>query len=450
MTSNAIHFAPRAQDCSGDLQNALDSAAAAQQVLVLEPGVHRCGGLRLPSGLHLVLAEGAVLQLVADYDAYAANTVGVIAEDSDRAALYASNATKLRISGPGRIEAPGPDYINGELAEMGVHLPAALRPRVLVLEHCTDVVLEGFSVAQSPMWTLHMIGCRNLTLTGLTIRNDRRMPNTDGIVIDSCQGVTIRDCDIDTADDGIVLKTGLGPDQAPVGMCADIDVSACTIASRSCALKIGTESHGDFRNIRFADCTIAASNRALGIFSRDGGTVTDVSFARITLDCEETPAGYWGSGEAITVNCVDRRPGKPAGSVQRISFEDITGRMEGAVNLIADGAAGISDVTLRRVHLTQVEGRHGGTSYDVRPTHFDLLPSKDAGGRANAFVKDEAGNVIGLVAYPGGMPALYAHNIDNLTCEDVGFQRPQPLPAGWHPDAVVTVTKVPATWSQGS
>ncbi|MBP0573903.1 hypothetical protein J8J27_24710, partial [Mycobacterium tuberculosis] len=107
---------------------------------------------------------------------------------------------------------------------------------------------------------------------------------------------------ITTADDGIVLKTSIGADGKPVGACRRVDVRNSRLSSQSCALKLGTESHGDFADIRFEDCAIVDSNRALGLFSRDGGTMTGIRFTRITLDCHETPDGFWGSGEAITVN----------------------------------------------------------------------------------------------------------------------------------------------------
>lgn len=447
MHINENIFTAQSGDRTAALQQALRDAAANNVRLVLAEGVHHCGALELPSNLDLHLAEGAVLRFSPDYAAYAGNRVEVIAESSDTAIMKAKGASNIRITGKGVIEAPGPDFIVGRLEDMGTHIPAALRPRVLVLQGCDNVSLEGFSIRSSPMWTVHLIACRNVAVEGLDIDNDREMPNTDGIVIDACENVTIRHCNIATADDGVVLKTSKGPDGKAVGACRNILVEHSRIESRSCALKIGTETHGDVEDISFRDCEILRSNRAIGIFSRDGGRIRRVASQRITLDAHETPDGFWGSGEAITINVVDRHPGTPAGRVEAVLFEDISGSMEGAVNLIADSASGIADIRLARIGIRQVDGPYKGHRYDVRPTHFDLAPSPDAAGRANAWVKDEHGQVIGLVAYPGGMPALYARNIERLQLEDVSFERPDALPTGWNSQAIVVSEGEPSVWS---
>lgn len=429
------------------LQKAMDEAAAHGRMLVLQPGVHLVGALVLPDKLNLHFADGAILRFLPDYPAYAENCVDVIAEDSNTAMMLAKNASGIRIGGQGVIEAPGRAYITGRLDDMGTHIPAAKRPRVLVMDHCADVEFSGFTIKDSPMWTIHLIASHGVKIDDLTIDNDREMPNTDGVVIDACQRVSIRNCKIATADDGIVLKTSKGPNGLAVGACRNIAVENCRIESRSCALKIGTESYGDFESILFEDCVIEQSNRALGIFSRDGGRVCNVVHRNIRIDARETPDGFWGSGEAITINVVDRRPGRPAGQVENIVFENITGQMEGAINLVADSQSGITNVTFQDLCIVQRDGRYKGGRYDMRPTHYDLAPSPDAAGRANAFVKDENGRVIGLVPYPGGMPAFFASNVVGLELYGVEFGRPEPLPDGWNAEAIVIRHGDPAKWS---
>lgn len=429
-----------ADDATQALQAAIDRiAAAGGGRLTLAAGIHVTRGLRLRSGVEIHLGEGAVLRPVADYAAYAHTTVGVVAEDSDRAMLVATDAERIALTGPGRIEAGGAAFIASTDAVMGTHVPAKHRPRVLVLENCRDVRLDGITVTQSPMWTLHFVRCAGVSVTNVRVDNDRRMPNTDGMVVDACEGVRVDNVRIATADDGIVLKTSLGPGGRPVGACRDVRVTASHIESQSCALKLGTESHGDFFDIAFEDCAVVASNRALGLFSRDGGRMTNIRFARITVDCHETPDGFWGSGEAITVNVVDRRPAvRPAGAISEVVFEDISGRMQGAVNLVAAAPAGIHALRLTRVRLAQVPGDLGtGRAYDLRPGPADLAPAPEAAGRANAWVKDESGRVIGLVDYPGGLPGLYAKGIAGLVLDDVTVTRPEGAAPGWNGETVV-------------
>jgi polygalacturonase len=416
------------------LQAAIDAVSdAGGGRVVLAAGQHLTGGLRLKSNVELHLSLGAVLRALPDYDAYSGNVVGVVAEESDRAILYASRADNITISGPGQILAPGQAYIIGDDPGVGTFTPAKYRPRVLVLEDCTEVRLEGFAIVDSPMWTLHLVACNAVTIRHVQVRNNERLPNTDGMVIDSCVDVLVDTVDISTADDGVCLKTTRRQNHE-IGTCRDITVRHCAVSSQSCALKLGTESFGDFINILFEDCKISNSNRALGIFSRDGGRVENVVFRRITVDCHETPDGFWGSGEAITVTVADRRAERPAGSVSSILFEDITGRMQGAINLVSHAdIARISDVVLRRVCVEQMPGALGtGQNCDMRPTSADLAPAKGMQGRANAWVRDLTGKILGLEPYPGGMPGIFAPDIDGLVLDAIEIRRPLPLPQGWN------------------
>lgn len=447
MSGNEKIFIPMDGDCTTDLQQAINEAARQNRRLVLGAGLHRCGFLILPSNLDLYFAEGATLSFVEAYEVYRANRVEVMAESSNTAMMSAFGCHSIRLSGPGRIQAPGEAYIVARLDDMGTHIPAAERPRVLVLHSCKSVTLDRFSIFTSPMWTVHLVDCSDVNVVNLKIDNDREMPNTDGIVVDSCQNVVIRHCDIATADDGVVLKTSLGRDGKPVGPCRNIRVEHCKVESRSCALKIGTETFSDIEDVTFSDCDVVRSNRAIGIFSRDGGNIRDIKAERVRVDARETPDGFWGSGEAITVNVVDRRPERPAGCIENISFDQIEGTMEGAINLVADGKAGIQKVILRRISVQQKDGPYKGHRYDMRPTHFDLAPSSDAAGRANAWVKDDDGQVIGLVPYPGGFPALFSSNVEGLVLDDVYFNRPDPLMDTWSKDPIVIRTGDPSVWS---
>lgn len=176
------------------------------------------------------------------------------------------------------------------------------------------------------MWTLHFVDCENLSLSDFHIDNDRKMPNVDGIVIDGSRDVHIRARTIRTVDDGIVLKTSARLAGGKTGPCASIHVEKRTIESRSCALKLGTESFAPFCDIIFEDISIEFCNRGIGIFSRDGGWFTDIRSSRISMACHETPLGSWGGGEVIIINTIDRRPKDcPAGTIRNVVIEDIYG-----------------------------------------------------------------------------------------------------------------------------
>ncbi|OAP36472.1 polygalacturonase [Sinorhizobium glycinis] len=429
-------------DATAEIQSAIDQASARGGGRVsLLGGEHVSAGLVLKSGVELHLADDALLRSVPEYDAYRHTTVTVIAEKSNRGMIVARNAENVRITGPGRIEAGGEHFITGDDPDVGTFIPAEFRPRVIVFERCRGVGLDGLQVAGSPMWTLHLADCEDVTIRNVTVTNDRRLPNTDGIVLDACRRVLIEDCAISTADDGICLKTSAGPDGTAIGTCQNVMVRRCSVSSLSCALKLGTESFGDFSSITFEDCKISDSNRGLGLFSRDGGHMRNIRFSRIEVDCRETPDGFWGSGEALTVTVVDRRPERQAGAIENLLVEAISGRMEGAINLVSTSAAGIRNVALRGITLAQEPGPLGtGLRYDLRPTFADIAPSAEAAGRANAWTRGADGRILGLIDYPGGRPAIYLRGVEGLVAEGVTVKRPAPLPEGWNGEDIVEET----------
>lgn len=445
MTSaQLVRIAAQDGDVTLQLQSIIDGPQSPLHI-VFEAGVHRCSGLRLRSDVTIEISPSAELRFIPDYEAYATTRVGIVAEESDRGMLVAAGASNLNICGGGLIFGDGAaSYTHGEHAEMGTLVAHKLRPRSIVLEDCRNIQIENLRIEDSPMWTMHFADCENLAIKGVSVDNNRRMPNTDGIVIDGCRNVTIEDSSFRTADDGIVLKTTVREDGRFTGACENIRVRNCFIESHSCALKIGTESFSPFRKISFENIIIEGSNRGLGIFSRDGGLVDDVRFAGIRLECRETPAGFWGSGEAITITTVDRRPEDgPAGRVSNVVFEDIVGSMEGAINLVAERPGDISDIVIRRVSLAQKPGLLGtALTYDIRPTvddRFDRFPEGESAGRVNAWRFGPDGKIIGLINYPGGMPGVFAKGVTGLTLEAVEIERPEILPEKWNPETVVLV-----------
>ncbi len=437
--AEVIRVASASGEATACIQAAIDKAGKGPLRVVLEPGIFPCGGLRLRSDVELHISDGAELHFISDYDAYAGTGVDIVAENSDRGMIVAQDCERVAVTGKGRIVCDSAPFVIGEDPGMDIHTPADRRPRVLVIERCRQVTLRDVSVSDSPMWTLHFVDSDEVTIDGIRVDNNKSMPNTDGLVIDGCRNVTVTNCRIHTADDGIVLKTSIGPDGKPTGACRNVRVTHCEVESQSCALKIGTESHADFEDISFSDCTIIQSNRGLGIFSRDGGAVRRVAFSRITIDCREAPPGFWGSGEGICINVLDRRPHlRPAGSVTDIRIEDVSGHMQGAINLIAERPAGISGVVMRSVVLSQTPGPHGAAlAYDLRPTPADLEPTEEGVGRQNSWRLGPDGRIIGCIDYPGGMPGLYAHNTSDLVLEDVTITRPDTLPEGFNTEIVV-------------
>jgi hypothetical protein len=68
------------------------------------------------------------------------------------------------------------------------------------------VIIENVTLKGSESWTLHLLACDEVLVSGIKIRNPLHGPNTDGIDIQACSNIRISNCDIYTRDDAIVMK----------------------------------------------------------------------------------------------------------------------------------------------------------------------------------------------------------------------------------------------------
>lgn len=127
------------------------------------------------------------------------------------------------------------------------------RPRLLGVVNSAYITLSNLQILDSVFWTTHVLNSSYVTLTDLYIRGDYNIPNNDGIDIDSSSHVVVKHVDIDTADDCICIKSNYAsmPTQ-------HVMVSGGKAASRSAAIKFGSESNADFFNITVEDIEVRA------------------------------------------------------------------------------------------------------------------------------------------------------------------------------------------------
>lgn len=85
-----------------------------------------------------------------------------------------------------------------------------LRPQFIQPYRCKNVLIEGITIKNSPMWEVHPVLCTNVTVRKLTINSTG--PNNDGCDPESCADVLIEDCSFNTGDDCIAIKSGRNAD----------------------------------------------------------------------------------------------------------------------------------------------------------------------------------------------------------------------------------------------
>jgi polygalacturonase len=346
------------------IQKAIDSAHAAGGGSVLfPPGKYLSGTLELRSGVELRLEAGAVLLA-------SRNPADYTATGMDKAPVFI-NGTGLRdvaITGRGIIDGQAEHVwedngkIDGFIAveteiarSAGVEMKRAHvvkpNPCLLALSGCEGILIEDVAFLRSPFWGVHLGLCKRVTVRGVRIESSLEMGvNSDGIDIDSCQDVRVSDCSISTGDDAICLKTTQKSGGAP---CEDIVVTGCTLVSTSCAIKLGTESHGDFRRIVISDCIIRDSNRGIGIIVRDGADVSDVLFSKLVIECNRKHYNWWGDGDPLRLVVLKRTPESRIGSIRNVVISNVIARGQGS-SVIAGfpNEESVSGITLRGFHFT--------------------------------------------------------------------------------------------------
>lgn len=439
------------------IQAAVDACAAAGGGRVLLPGgkTFLAGAITLRSGIDFHLARGAVLKASAQWRDY--GKAGAL--------LFAKDVIGVSISGDGLIdgndqavwqqladeEAGGdakkagwwPQAFCGEWWPFwrapGEATLRAGRPRMILLVGCRQVRIRDLTIRNAPSWTIHPAGCDDLVIDSISIHNDWDVANNDGIDPDHCRNVRIVNCHIDTADDGIVIKNT--PNFASYGRSENITVTGCTIASRSCALKLD-EAYAPpgIRNVVFSNCVIYRSNRGLCIQSRDAGDIENVLFSNIVIETLLSPHKWWGAAEPIHISHWPRTKETVLGRVRQIRFSNILCRGENGVYLRGWDTRPLEDIVLDnvRVEVGKTSAEPGGF-YDGRPDGLfkGIYTNRIAGVHA-AFVRGltlrNSQVVWGERVEDYHGPAVDAHQVKELKLEQFSGKAAHP---GRTPDRIV-------------
>jgi polygalacturonase len=161
-----------------------------------------------------------------------------------------------------------------------------LRPSFIQPYKCKNVLIEGVTIKESPMWIVHPVLSENVTIRKLKIISHG--PNNDGCDPESCKDVLIEDCLFDTGDDCIAIKSGRDHDGRRVNVASEnIIVRNCIMKDGHGGVVIGSEISGNVRNVFAENCTMSSPNldRALRIKSnsRRGGVAENIYMRNVTV-----------------------------------------------------------------------------------------------------------------------------------------------------------------------
>ena len=161
-----------------------------------------------------------------------------------------------------------------------------LRPNLVVLTNCSKVLLQGVNFQNSPAWGLHTIFCTNITFDGIRVRNRPSAQNGDGIDIESCSYVEVKNCTLDCGDDGICIKSGKDEEGRRVGKPSQYIIIRNNIVYRGHGgFVIGSEMSGGVHDVFVSDCMFIGTDVGLRFKTTRGrgGIVENIHIRNINM-----------------------------------------------------------------------------------------------------------------------------------------------------------------------
>lgn len=305
------------------LQAAIDACNASGGGTVWVPaGSYHTGTLRLKSDVTLSLDYGAMLLGSQSMQDYPTDTLRRAREGNAECLLYAEDASNIRIEGLGVIDGRGsPEFFPRRTGPGG----RDNRPRLIRFENCRNLTFSGVTYKNPAFWGIHLVDCREVHFTGVTIRMRNNNFNNDGLDLDGCENVLIENCDIDSGDDAICLKSSLNP-------CRNIVVRNCRVSSNTAPLKLGTSSRGGFIDVSVTNCYFYDSPMgAIKLQLVDGGRLENVRIDRIVMKNVGNPIfirlGNRGSSferrseQTQSANAVPQ--GRPIGTLKNVRISNV-------------------------------------------------------------------------------------------------------------------------------
>ena len=262
--------------------------------VVVPQGTFLTGAIHLKSNVNLVVSRGATIKFSKD----PADYLPVVFSRWEGTELmnyspfiYAFEQQNIAITGEGTLDGqsgndswwPWNGRVNygwkegtpnqradrnalQQMAEQGIAVRERvfgaghyLRPQFIQPYRCQNVLIDGVRIINSPMWELHPVLCSNVVVRRVSISSHG--PNNDGCDPESCTDVLIEDCDFDTGDDCIAIKSGRNADgrrlNAPT---QNILVRHCRMKDGHGGITVGSEITGGVRNLFAENCELNSPN----------------------------------------------------------------------------------------------------------------------------------------------------------------------------------------------
>ncbi len=265
-------------DATAAIRAAVSACAGAGGGRVVVPaGEYLTGSIHLKSNVNLHLEEGATLRFLQDPAAY----LPVVLTRWEGVELmnysplvYAHGENNVAVTGKGTLDGQagpehwwpwkGGDHAESQkpdrdrlFAQAEAGVPVAervygaghyLRPSFLQTYRCKNVLIEGITIKNSPMWVIHPVLSHNVIIRGVKVVSAG--PNNDGCNPESSTDVLIEDSLFDTGDDCIAIKSGRNADGRRLAAPSErIVIRGCRMRAGHGGVTIGSEVSGSVRDV---------------------------------------------------------------------------------------------------------------------------------------------------------------------------------------------------------
>ena len=263
------------------IQKTIDACHAAGGGTIRVPaGDFVSGTVQLKSNITLSFDYGARLLGSQNQKDYPIDQLRPAREGNSECFLYAEDATNIRLEGLGVIDGRGTREAFPKRSGPGGR---DNRPRLIRFENCQNLTFSGLTYKNPAFWGIHLVDCKDVHITAVTLQMRDNNSNNDGFDLDGCENVLLENSEIHSHDDAICLKSSRNP-------CRNIVVRNCNVSSITAALKFGTSSSGGFidvdvSNCHFFDCPMGGIKLQIV----DGGRMENVNISRIEMDNVGSP-----------------------------------------------------------------------------------------------------------------------------------------------------------------
>lgn len=363
------------------IQQAIDDCYKSGGGKVYIPeGKYLSGTIELKDNVTLHFMKGAVLlgsTELKDYRNLDPFTEG-LGTDVGWAFLVAIGAKNIGIEGEGRIDGQGAAlkarHILTDNRPEGKRW--GLRPFLLRIVRCNGVTVKDVTLNYAGAWTSHYFHSTNIHIENIKIVSVG-VAHNDGIGIDGCQDVLIKNCDVVSGDDALVFKT-----TSSKMACKNIVVSGLRLKSNQAGIKMGTESMAPFENIKINDCYIYDTrNGGIKLLTVDGAHLRNIEISNITMDNVRTPM-LFRLGSRLSVFRKGQDTQQITGTFNNVIIRNVKAKAAAEAQLkppsgiLITGVPGhyINNLTLENISINLVGG---GTAADARylvPEAIDKYP----------------------------------------------------------------------------